>query len=85
MRQALHTGDDRDLNWYMIDQLKGDYWPVKWQTKVYCMPPPASPGWLAEDLGDSFRDGCVMATGAESFHSLLAMQRWVGLCDYHTQ
>ncbi|PHH58564.1 hypothetical protein CDD81_5211 [Ophiocordyceps australis] len=88
MRKALHKGDNRDLNFYMIDTLNGmdrDFAPLTRTLKTYCTPPSMSDVWKSERIGDPILDGCIVTTGVTQHTTSMALQRWIGTCKLETK
>ncbi|PHH81607.1 hypothetical protein CDD82_357 [Ophiocordyceps australis] len=88
MRKALHKGDNRDLNFYMIDELDNSeigYAPIPKSTHTYCTPPPLGEVWKAERIGDPILDGCIVTTGTTQRTTSISMQRWIGTCKLATR
>ncbi|PHH66661.1 hypothetical protein CDD81_6498 [Ophiocordyceps australis] len=76
MRQTLHKGDNRDLNFYMVDELSADsktIEPINSNTKVYCSPPPNSAAWREEQIGEPVLDGCIISVGMSPGNVTAAM------------
>ncbi|PHH70589.1 hypothetical protein CDD82_7032 [Ophiocordyceps australis] len=86
MRKALHKGDNRDLNFYMIDDVPYDNTdriaPLTGLNSMYCTPPPFSTAWGSERLGDPIIDGCIIGTGVYKADMADVFQRWLGTCDF---
>ncbi|PHH91397.1 hypothetical protein CDD83_652 [Cordyceps sp. RAO-2017] len=88
MRESLHQGDNRDLNFYLLvssnlDDRREMIRPLNASRNTYCSPPFESTAWETKTERETDQDGCISTPFINNTAEVdgAALSRWLGLCE----